>query len=154
MTEKLSGSDPDLRAPGFTTSEGSPGAAESKADVGIAQWRRRTGYALGLAALSGASTIVIESAYYLRDFAPPGTELEWKFVLTKLAAHATISVAAVWFCYQMLRAAERMAIPSWWITEHVEGAKLVLGITDPGTAGIEIVEKVASALAKVTKSKE
>lgn len=67
------------------------------------------------------------------------------FYLVKLGVHALITVALVFFCYQLLRAAERLMLPYWWASQSTEVAKLYLGISDP----LSTLKKVAEEMPKL-----
>lgn len=68
--------------------------------------------------------------------------------IARLGAHALISVAGIFGLYQVLRSAERLALPHWLATRNIELAKVLLGISDPAGASLKLAEKVADAVRK------
>jgi len=65
------------------------------------------------------------------------------------AAHVVITVAVVWFIYQLLRAAERMVLPRH-LQNDAELARTLLGINSPQR---EIARTVQQLLGLVVKLK-
>jgi hypothetical protein len=127
-------------------------------DVDVLKWRRSIGYAIGAVAILGVAAMLAFSMWSLHEMAPPddGQEI-YGYVM--LGAHAVLMIAAVWFCYQLLRAAERMVLPYWWVRFNTDAVRMMLGITDPWRsalkAGEEILEvgtKAAGAIGTIAGS--
>ncbi len=117
--------------------------------------RRSVGYALGLFGIIGLCVLLYSSYSHIgRVWALTSQELPTnvlKLMFAQLAAYAAVTVAGVYFLYQVLRAAERMVLPGFWATRNVELARVMLGIQDPVRASSKAVEQsieVASKLAE------
>lgn len=75
-------------------------------------------------------------------------ELAWMFGV-KVLAEAIVSVALVYFGYQLLKVAERMLLPHWWASkDNIDVARAMLGIDSP----VDGVGKAAQSFADTAKS--
>ncbi|MGA9525960.1 MAG: hypothetical protein WBV82_31160 [Myxococcaceae bacterium] len=136
-------------------------AAHAESEENLSQYalvlaeRRAVGYALGLFGIVGICALLygsyshIERVWALTSQDLPTNVL--KLLMAQLAAYAAVTVAGVYFLYQVLRAAERMVLPGFWATRNVELARVMLGLQDPVRASTKAVEQsieVASKLAE------
>ena len=77
--------------------------------------------------------------------------------IASLASHAVVSIAAVYFAYQLIRVAERMFLPSRFLSaqsngEHdVELAKVLVGVTEPSRAASAAMKTMVRELERATK---
>lgn len=92
------------------------------------RWRRSVGYGLGGVAIAGVGAAFWYSLWLLSKEAAPVKDIEEKFRLGQLAAHALISVAGIYFGYQLMRVAERLVVPHWWKPPMV---RAMLGVERP-----------------------
>lgn len=107
--------------------------------------RRRLGYALGSAGVVGVGGLLWFAFNALHGLARSEKE---SVIVAGLVAHAAVAIAGVFFCYQLIQAAERMLFPHWWLKRDVEMARLMLGVSDPISAAAKIVDKVSNATKK------
>lgn len=135
-------------APGFDAlSPQSPNAPRGRVLYGVMHRRRRLGYVLGAASLIVFVLVVVASLVTLHATEKPTTQVEEKFQIGMLVAHAIVTVTLIFFCYQMMRVSERMILPWWWVTDHVEATRVILGVEDPLSAGTKILSKISGWLA-------
>lgn len=113
-------------------------AGPIKQHVGIIRNRRWLGYLIGVGGIGGVLWLVRYSFIALHELAKDKSD---QVVIAGLVAHGVVAVAGVFFCYQLIRAAERMLFPHWWL-KRPEVAKVMLGIEDPISAAAKIVEAV------------
>lgn len=99
--------------------------------------RANVGYLLGLASLLAAAAIIIYSfcslsKLHLQQATEPGStdSISVHVFYVQVGGHVLITVAAIWFLYQLLRAAERLALPRAW-AQNPEVARAMLGINSP-----------------------
>lgn len=113
--------------------------------------RSNRGYGLGLFAIAGAVGLAVYSFCSLRDMAEgfKGETPRLEVFYVNAAAHVVITVAVVWFIYQLLRAAERMVLPRH-LQNDAELARTLLGINSPQR---EIARTVQQLLGLVVKLK-
>jgi uncharacterized membrane protein YcjF (UPF0283 family) len=114
------------------------------------QHRRYLGFAVGGFAILFVLSLGVWSLYSLHNLLAPTNDVQLRFVIALFVVHAIITVALVYFCYQLLRAAERMLLPYWWASEKVEVAKVLLGIEDPVSTSTKVLQQ-ASEVVKATK---
>lgn len=70
--------------------------------------------------------------------------------LVKTLGHAFVSVAAVYFAYQMLKTAERMILPPWLVNkESIELMKTLLGIDSPADGAGKLMGTIKQTLDSV-----
>lgn len=108
--------------------------ALSASDVGDAKWRRWIGYG---SMLLGVVLMGVLFGFARADLVPPQPvsppvpppESE-TLALARFATHAVVTVAGAWFCYQVLRAGERMALPTWAL-RSTRRAQVLLGMRSP-----------------------
>ncbi len=117
--------------------------------------RRAVGYVLGIFGTVGICVLLYSSYSHIERVWPVGSEdipeNVLRLMLAQLAGYAAVTIAAVYFFYQVLRAAERMVLPGFWATRNVELARVMLGLQDPVRASTKAVEQsleVASKLAE------
>ncbi|HZH04964.1 MAG TPA: hypothetical protein VEY30_14360 [Myxococcaceae bacterium] len=108
--------------------------------------RRLLGYGLGGAAIVGVLGLSLYSYCALSGLKVPTNPWEAQLLWIHAGGHAAIAVGLVYFCYQLLRAAERLALPYWWVSENPDVARVLLGIADP----LSSLKKLASAVGPVT----
>ncbi|MGZ3457242.1 MAG: hypothetical protein ACXU86_01935 [Archangium sp.] len=108
--------------------------------------RRQLGFFVGGFAISSVVVLGVWSFYSLHAIFAPSNQIQLSFVIVRCVAHAIITIALVFFCYQLLRAAERMMLPYWWASEKVEVAKVLLGIEDPVSTATKLLEKASDAV--------
>ncbi|NOK34274.1 hypothetical protein HMI49_13815 [Corallococcus exercitus] len=113
--------------------------------------RRNLGFFVGGFAIVFVVGLGFWSFYSLHHIFAPIDQVHSTFVIAQLIAHAVITIALVFFCYQLLRAAERMLLPYWWASEKVEVAKVLLGIEDPVSTATKMLNSTSDAL-KNTKN--
>lgn len=104
------------------------------------------GYALGLAALLLLGVVLGGSLWSLHALKAPTSWLEERFLFVQLGVHGAITVAFVWFLYQVLRLAERLVLPYWWVAKEQWPARTMLGIKDPVSTTAKLVAEAAAAL--------
>lgn len=116
--------------------------ADSAALWDITRSRRRAGYLLGALTSGAVIGVILKSLCWLDAMtAPTDAALQWFFIV-KLVAHAFITVAGVLFCYQLLRIAERMVVPHWWLKDNRSSLNAILGVDPP----IATLRKLAKLL--------
>lgn len=124
----------------------------SPSDVGDAKWRRWIGYG---SMLLGVTLMGVLFCFARADLIPPTTpsvEPE-TLALARFATHAVVTVAGAWFCYQILRAGERMALPTWAL-RSTRRAQVLLGMRSPPEEIGKQFAEVRDAIAKALPSKE
>jgi hypothetical protein len=129
---------PPLREDSNTRPE--PKAVKGSFVSDVTAFRRGIGYLLGLIALVVAAVFFFWSIEHLQEMTGPAVQQHERFALAKLVAHSVITVAFVYFIYQVLRLAERLVIPHWWDTEYT---KVMLGIRDPVGGTLRFARKLA-----------
>jgi hypothetical protein len=116
----------------------------------VLKTRRGIGYGAGMVAAGGLVALGVFSFSSLHSLvSDPYSKLAPSYFWAVIVGHALITVALVFFCYQVLRAAERLMLPYWWVEKHPEAARAMLGMMDPVTTATRIVEQVADAASKV-----
>jgi hypothetical protein len=129
--------------PSETTSPGMriSGQVETYAeDLHVRKW---LGYGIGTVGILVVGLTAFWAFWEIAKLREPLTELALRAAYAKLAAHAVVSVAVVFFGYQLVRAAERMILPHWWIQpHHCELLQLLLGVDTPVRASTKTVEKL------------
>lgn len=113
-------------------------AAESSIPE-VEKARREFGYQLLRVALWAVPVLIVGSLALLHTIAPPPDPRHDRFVLIRLAAHAVVTVAAVFFFYQVAKLGERMALPAW-MKPHSEQ------IEDPLNAARKLGEQYEKAV--------
>lgn len=111
----------------------------------IIQNRRNLGYLIGLLGVAGVVFLIWRSFCEINELTQGRSD---KLVIAGLVAHGIVAVAGVFFCYQLIRAGERMLFPHWWLSRDVEVAKVMLGITDPVSQATKILQTVAPTIKK------
>lgn len=114
------------------------------------RWRRRIGY--GLIGVASVLILLVGgfSISKLSTYEKPETQAVLFFQIARLTIHGLITTASIGFLYQVLRAAERMALPPSY-SNNPKVARVLLGVADPIDATAKIVSKLAVALAKATE---
>lgn len=93
--------------------------------------RVRVGHTLGAIAISGIAVLGWWSLAELARVEPgPQDEHGVRIFYARVTAHAVVTVALIWFGYQVLRIAERLALPQFFYA-NLKAAKLALGIETP-----------------------
>jgi hypothetical protein len=119
-------------------------------DLDVLKGRRQIGYAIGCLGILGIIATLAVSLWSLHVLAEPTKEFE-VFAYVKMGAHAVLTVAAVWFCYQMLRAAERMVLPYWWVRYNTDAVRVMLGIRDPWRSAMRAGEQMVELGSKAAQ---
>lgn len=123
--------------------ETEPWTAEYEEYLAITRRRRSAGYALGTFAIGLILTIGGLSLWGIHEWTAPVDPSHDKFELFRLGAHGVISIALIFFCYQLLRVAERFVLPYWWAEKNADIAKVMLGVEDPLSAAAKLVDRVS-----------
>lgn len=119
----------------------------------IVLMRRAIGYAIGFAACALIGVLLYTAYGHFREFAKdPFSSLEPHYFWAIMAGHTLVTIAFVLFLYQMVKAAERLILPWWWVEQHPETAKLMLGMTDPASTAAKIAGELAESVNKLTDS--
>ncbi len=100
------------------------------------------GYALMICSAFALGTLLNCALTHLPSPEGHNGDTAWMLVL---AAHGVITVSAAWFCYQVLRAGERMAVPLWIDSEK---AKVAYGIRGPHREVFKVLQKMLDQLLK------
>lgn len=110
----------------------------------IALPRRRFGYVLLVVSILIIVITVIASLQCVDGLRPlhkhPST-----FDYIKLSVHGVITVVFMFFCYGLLQAAERMAIPSEWV-RTTDDLRLLLGVKPPTSLVVEDLKTISKIL--------
>jgi hypothetical protein len=112
--------------------------------------RRHLGYALGGISISGMVALIVFAFWSLhRLIEPPKDVLGERFVWVVVAGHSVVTVAAAFFAYQMLKAAERLIFPAWWAKSSRKLMAAMLGIKDPLSASAKTVQQLIKLVEKL-----
>jgi hypothetical protein len=127
-------------------------------DLGIevgkeAASRRTIGWSLGCVGLLVVVIIICAAFWALHGIASRIPDSAPYLIMVAMVAHAIISLGAIWFGYQMLRAAERMFVPQRLLKggdskTDVELVRALTGISAPTTAALEQGLKMTGDLIK------
>lgn len=98
----------------------------------LAQQRRLVGYVVGIIGMGLVVGILWTSHGSLAHLLPLAdvSDRHFHFLIVLIASHAIVAVAGIAFGYQLLRAAERMLMPHWWV-RNPEIAAVMLGMRHP-----------------------
>jgi hypothetical protein len=132
--------DPDDVLPETLAASNAPGNAS---EIGTA--RRKVGYWLGGLTIVAIGALGGWSLTELHAMQVPVTWIEEKFAFAVIGGHAVITVALIYFLYQVLRIAERLALPYWWVDKDPSPVRTMLGVRDPVSAVMKITRELASA---------
>jgi len=121
----------------------------------VAKHRRWAGYVLGLGSMAAIVYLAVRSFAALDQLLKPApvTPEQWRTANILIVAHAVVTVALIFFAYQVLRAAERLALPWWWAERHAETAKIMLGIKDPVSTAAKVLDTAVETLSKLKPDK-
>lgn len=111
--------------------------------------RIRGAYALGVAAIVGAAVLGVYSFCSLADMPERMKDKSLEILYMGVGGHVLVTIALVWFLYQLLRAAERMALPRG-LSNNPEIARTLLGIRSPQGQAQELAEKIVAAAVKAS----
>jgi hypothetical protein len=121
----------------------------------VEQERTKFAYRMGLCGLVILAGLIGLSFYALhswfaepsKDFGANNDARKWAYIFAfvKAGTHAGITLAAVWFCYQVVRAAERMALPFHWLSSHPDLARALLGVQDPFRAVFRMMKELQAS---------
>lgn len=157
---------------GDNTPSKAPKEATAKAHDELA-FRRNAGIGLGASGCIIVLAMLLVSDCSIHEtidaFTGKGVDpssptiAKWSLTLAcaSLATHTVVSVAGVYFAYQLIRAAERLLLPSRFMNPQnstkndVEMARALMGMTEPSRAATNAVKQMAKELeraAKVTKA--
>jgi hypothetical protein len=110
--------------------------------------RRVLGYWLGGLSIAMVLGLLVFSYISLhRYFLAPTNGYEERFLWVIVAGHSIITIAGVYFAYQLLKASERLIFPAWWAKSSRRLMAAMLGIRDPFTTGAKTFRKVAENVA-------
>jgi hypothetical protein len=120
----------------------------------VGRVRRSFGYVLMIAAFASMGALGVWSLLGIDGISSlnaKGNTEPLELLLVKSGAHAIITLALVWFGYQMLKAGERLILPHWYAEKSIGIGKLFLGIQEPAKATMKQLEKVTDALSTVVR---
>jgi hypothetical protein len=117
----------------------------------IGNRRRTVGYGLGAFAILAIGGLGWWSFKALHSMKAPTTWIEEKFAFAVLAGHAVITVALIYFLYQVLRIAERLAVPYWWVDKDPSPLRTMLGVRDPISAVTKLLRELLGTLKSLPK---
>jgi hypothetical protein len=124
---------------------------EVKERLDLLNDRRWIGYVLGALSIASIVYALCSTMKAVGALPEPAAGKE-VFAYVRMGTHAVVVVAWVWFSYQMLRAAERMILPYWWLRQNLDSVKLMLGISDPWRAALKASEEILEVTAKATQA--
>lgn len=114
-------------------------AAQDQKRNEIYDRRQNLGYAIGVLAILIILGFGVSAVCFFKDLAHPAKD-DWvglHFTYALIAGHAVVALAMVWFCYQLIRLAERFLFPAWW-AEKAEIARIMLhGVEHPAAMAKE-----------------
>lgn len=131
--------------PPVKTPDGTPDHSETLLNEAV-RTRRWIGYALGLIGLGVVIWAAERSFATLEGLPVPQDKLTERHHWLGVSGHLVLTVALVFFAYQLLRAAERLILPRWWVERNPEGAKIMLGMSDPADSMKRALEAAADIL--------
>jgi hypothetical protein len=101
--------------------------------------RRGAGGCIGVIGIAVVAYVVVSAIGHVNDAISRAPEGKEYLAIVAVAAHTVISLGAVWFGYQMLRAAERMFVPRRFLSDakDVEVLRALIGINAPTTAAAD-----------------
>lgn len=116
-------------------------------------WRHRVGYALGLLSVG---LFVVAAVFIFKDLemliGEKTAQLSEHQFYAYVAGHACSMVACVWFLYQVLKAAERLMLPRYYIDQVIGREptmlRALLGIDDP-SSNLKVIGQAADIVNKV-----
>lgn len=110
--------------------------------------RRRVGY--GLLGISGLSILGVffYSAYHLHGLAKLPMDFPKDRFWLLVGGQAVVTFFALYFLYQVLKAAERMAMPYWWAERYPNVVRMMLGFEDMLTASSKSAEQISGQAAQ------
>lgn len=112
--------------------------------------RRILGYWLGGGAIAGILGAASLSAWSFHRLAAEAERYAPGRFWALAGGHVVLTLGLVFFFYQVLRAAERLALPHWWVERNPELARLMLGIRDPATSASKVTGQAAELVAKIS----
>ncbi len=122
---------------------------------GILNRRRHLGYFLGFLSILGFIVLAVATFMHLAEFrAPDLNEVPFPRFCVLVAGNVAVTVALAYFLYQMLKAAERMAVPAHWVERNPHLLGAMLGIKDPISMLPDITGAVEKALDPVLRIAE
>ncbi len=120
--------------------------------------RRWVGYVLGLIGFGcvlGPAYLALKSINQIdvAALAAPNHRQTVALLAVKVGGEALISIALVYFGYQMLKAAERMVLPHWWATkENLPVVRTMLGIDSPVDGAGRALKEAGESVQTVAKT--
>lgn len=127
-----------------------PTTVDPRVPVGVADGRRQIGYGLIATALGLVGVAAWFSLRALDELKPIGTE-PTVFDLVRLGVHGAITLAFVLFCYALLQAAERLALPAEWVRTS-EDLRLLMGVKTPVALANDELKKVVETISPLLRS--
>lgn len=113
--------------------------------LNIERQRIALGYFIGAASIVAIGALAWDTLSELQTMKVTDIDAGHERVYFALfGARAVIVVAIVWFCYQLIRLAERLALPFWWFENNIEIAKALLGVQDPFRAIMKFVKELTA----------
>lgn len=114
--------------------------------------RSGIGYVLGALGIVLIGVVGIGAFCRLSEMTNPSTEIELRFEMVRMAAHAVVAVALVYFGYQLVRLGERLNLPPSLINSgQVDMVRAILGTRTPASEvskQLEALSKVAGGIKK------
>jgi hypothetical protein len=150
------GQPPPLEAPGtpdevLPETPGTSSAPDDAEAIGTA--RRKAGYWLGALTIGVIGKLGWWSLDELHAMKVPDTWIQEKFAFAVIAGHAVITVALIYFLYQVLRIAERLVLPYWWVDKDPSPVRTMLGVRDPVSTMMKMTRDIATAVRTVMLKK-
>lgn len=128
---------------------------EQERFVDVLTRRRRVGYVLGSLSISMLVAIAILDFVALHWWIPvPENAFQERRVWLIVAGQSVVTIAVVYFAYQLLRAAERLVMPYWWVERHAAAARLMLGVPDPASVPARLLREIRELLTAVGEAKK
>lgn len=114
--------------------------------------RGRTAFCLGLIAFGALGYTFWHSDKQIRELlkTPPA---DFRLAIVGIAGHAVMTIAVVWFAYQMLRAVERLLIPRYLYTvgQDAEIIRALTGVESPAQGATKEAKALLAHVGEVVK---
>lgn len=135
-------------APGIVVPASPQGVqVTSVVNTDVAKFRRTFGYVL-IAAVSIVVTFAVFCSVRAIDQLRPISDSPTIFDYVRLGVHGMVTVAFVLFCYVVMQAGERLALPAEWVRTS-EDLRMLLGVKAPTTLLADDLAKVLQAVAQL-----
>lgn len=150
MSQPTAGPPSGGGAPGYDVPEDNAGVEPEKY-FAVGKRRRLIGYWVGAIAVIFVGVVLlvaqseVSSAFDVRQEL---SQQQFVLVLVRAGFHTALAGAGVYFGYQLLRAAERMILPNWWVSKSPEAFSAFLGIEHPLRESRRELLRIVDLLAK------